>query len=188
MPADDSKVTIHMVASLDFFIAKKEDDGFAWLESSDTYEKGVTDDNSEESLRAIDCWVIGSRTYETALELGWPYGEVPTFVLTRRDLSSDRENVRFYSGDLTTLVDGKLKPGFKNIWVVGGAQVARDLINLDLVNDIRITIAPVLLGDGVPFVDHIEKEQALHLKDVVGRKNGFVELCYEIRRQMEHAD
>ena len=70
MTADDSKVTIHMVSSLDFFIAKKEDASFAWLESSDTYEKGVTGEDPDEFLKTIDCWVIGSRSYETALELG----------------------------------------------------------------------------------------------------------------------
>ena len=183
MTTDDSKITIHMVSSLDFFIAKKEDPSFSWLESSDTYEKGVPGEDPEEFLKTIDCWVMGSRTYETALELGWPYGDIPTFVLTHRGLSSHRESVRFYSGDLKMLVDDQLKPSYKNIWVVGGAMVARDFIHLNLADDIRITIAPILLGDGVLFVDHIGKEQALHLKDVVANKNGFVELWYEIRKE-----
>lgn len=182
MSADESKVTIHMVASLDFFIARKEDDDFAWLESSDNYEKGVVDEDPEAALKTIDCWVIGSRTYEAALELGWPYGDIRTFVLTHRDFSTERENVRFYSGDLKTFFKGKLKPRYKNIWVVGGNQVAKECIDLQLVDNLRITIAPVLLGEGVPFVDHIKEEQALHLKDVVARKNGFVELWYEIDR------
>ena len=173
-----------MVASLDFFIAKNGDESFSWLETSDTYEMGAADEDAEEFLKTVDCWVMGSRTYETALKLGWPYGDIPTFVLTHRDLPSDRENVRFCSGDLETIVDKQLKPSHRNIWVVGGAHVARDFIKLNLADDIRITIAPILLGDGVQFVDHIGKEQALHLKDVVGRKNGFVELWYEIRGDM----
>lgn len=72
-----SKVTIHMVASLDGFIAKK-DGSVSWLESSDTYEKGVVGEDAEEFLKTIDCYVLGSRTYEHALKLspafGWPYG------------------------------------------------------------------------------------------------------------------
>ena len=173
-----------MVSSLDGFIAKK-DNSVSWLESSDSYEKGVTltEEDVAEFNKTIDCYIMGSRTYEHALVLGWPYGEVPVTVLTHRDLSSNRESVRFHSGALKTLVDDQLKPSYKNIWVVGGAQVASDFINLNLADDIRITIAPILLGDGVPFVDHIGKEQALHLKDVVPNKSGFVELWYEIRKE-----
>lgn len=172
-----SKVTVHMVSSLDFFIAK-EDGTVSWLESSDVYEKGVTGEDAAES---IDCFVMGSGTYETALTLGWPYGDVPTIVLTHRDLSSDRDSVSFYSGDLKTLVDDQLKPNYENIWLVGGAMVAKDFIRLNLVDDIRIAIMPVMLGDGTPFVDHLGEERLLHLKDVTAYKDGLVELWYEIR-------
>jgi len=180
MTSEATKITIHMVCSLDFFIAKKGDDNFSWLETSDTYEKGAEDEDAEAFLKTIDCWVMGSRTYETALELGWPYGDIPTFVLTHRDLPSDRDTVRFCSGDLKKFVDEELSPEYRNIWVVGGAEVARDFIRSNLADDIRITIAPILLGDGVLFVDHVGTERALHLKDVVAKKNGFVELWYEM--------
>lgn len=68
MTADTPKVTVHMVSSLDGFIAKK-DGSVSWLESSDTYEKGVTGESAEEFIKTIDCFVMGSRTYEHALEL-----------------------------------------------------------------------------------------------------------------------
>ena len=181
---DTSKVTIHMVSSLDFFIAKK-DGSVLWLESSDTYEKGVTltDEDAEEFIKTIDCFVMGSRTYEHALILGWPYGDVPTIVLTHRDLPAERESVEFYSGDLNKLVNDRLKPSYKNIWLVGGAMLAKDFIRLNLADDIIISIMPIILGDGLPFVDHIGHEQALHLKDVTAYKNGLVELWYEIRKE-----
>ncbi len=179
---DTSRVTIHMVSSLDFFIAKK-DGSVSWLETTDTYEKGVTDEDAEEFIKTIDCFVMGSRTYETALVLGWPYGDVPTVVLTHRDLTAARESVEFYSGDLNKFVNDRLKPSYKNIWLVGGAMLAKDFIRLNLANDIRITIMPIILGDGLPFVDHIGHEQALHLKDVTAYKNGLVELWYEIRKE-----
>ncbi|MCI0446334.1 dihydrofolate reductase, partial [bacterium] len=100
MTTDAPKVTVHMVSSLDGFIAKK-DGSISWLETSDTYEKGVIEENAEEFMKTIDCFVMGSVTYEHALELskkfGWPYGDVPTFVLTSRDLPSDRKSIEFYS-------------------------------------------------------------------------------------------
>ena len=182
MTTDPSKVTIHMVASLDFFIAKK-DGSISWLETSDSYEKGVVEENAEEFIKTIGCFVMGSKTYEHALVLGWPYGDVPTFVLTHRDLTTDRGTVEFYSGDLNKLVNDRLKPNYKNIWVVGGARLATDFIRLKLADDIRLVIVPVVLGDGTRFFDHLGQEQALHLKNVSAYKNGLVELWYEIKKE-----
>ena len=99
-----------MVASLDGVIAKK-DNSVSWLNGSgDVYEKGVADDSAEEVVKAIDCFVLGSRTYEHALQLGWPYGDTPTIVITNRELPSTRKSVEFYSGDLKRLVDEILAP------------------------------------------------------------------------------
>ncbi|HET9216217.1 MAG TPA: dihydrofolate reductase family protein [Terriglobia bacterium] len=184
MASNASRVTIHMVASVDFFIASK-DNSVAWIETADSYEKGVTGEDVEEFVKTIDCYVMGSRTYEHALILGWPYGDTPTIVLTHRELRSDRKSVEFYSGELHKLVNERLKPAYKNIWVVGGAAVAKDFIRLKLADDVRITIIPILLGDGTLFVDHVGDEHPLHLKDVTAYKNGLVELWYEIRKTAE---
>lgn len=179
-----SKVTIHMVSSLDGFIAKK-DGSVSWLQTSDNYDKGVTltDDDVEEFNKTIDCFVMGSRTYEHALTLGWPYGDTPTIVLTHRELPVERKNVEFYSGDLNKLVGDRLAPNFKNVWLVGGAMLAKDFLRLKLVDDIRLTIVPIILGDGTLFFDYIGQEQALHLKGVTAYTNGLVELWYEIRKE-----
>ena len=76
-----STVTLHVVSSLDGFIAKK-DNSISWMDSpGEVYEKGVTADGAE-VLQSIDCYVLGSRTYEHALQLGWPYGDTPTVVTT----------------------------------------------------------------------------------------------------------
>src|SRR5918912_4146566 len=99
-----SRVTIHMAASLDGFIARR-DGSVDWLETSDNFEGGdtMTPESIAEFLRTIDCYVMGSRTYETALNfeargLGWAYGDTPTVVLTRRTLPATRTTVEFYSG------------------------------------------------------------------------------------------
>ncbi|MDB5132405.1 MAG: deaminase [Mucilaginibacter sp.] len=176
-----------MVSSLDGYIAKK-DNSISWFETSDNYEKGVdvTEQDAEEFLKTIDCYVMGSRTYEHALELsksyGWVYGDVPTIVLTHRKMPVDRQNIETYSGDLEKLVNERLKPNYKNVWLVGGAKLAKDFIHLNLADEIRQSILPVILGDGIPFFDQIGQERALHLKGVTAYKSGMVELCYEIRK------
>jgi len=174
-----------MVSSLDGMIARK-DNSVSWFETSDHYEKGVTGQNPEEFLKSIDCYVMGSRTYEHALELsksyGWAYGDVPTIVASHRQLPIVRQNIETYSGDLSKLVNERLKPNYKNVWVVGGARLANDFIRLKLADEIRLSVLPVTLGDGIRFFEYLEQEQALHLKDVTAYKNGMVELCYEIRK------
>ena len=182
-----------MVSSLDGFIAKK-DGSVSWLESSDSYSKGITmaDEEIGEFIKTIDCYVMGFRTYEHALELsqkfGWAYGDKPTFVLTHRELRSERESIEFHSGDLSEFVNDRLKPNYKNIWLVGGAMLTKEFIRLKLADDIILSIIPVIIGDGLPFFDYIREEQALHLKDVTAYKNGMVELWYELKRSGKYAN
>lgn len=182
-----------MLSSLDGFIAKK-DNSVSWFETTDDYENGVivSDQAAAEFLKTIDCYVMGSHTYEHALELsksyGWPYGDIPTIVVTHRKLPVERKNIEFYSGDLNKLVDERLKPIYKNVWVVGGALLARNFIRLQLADEIRQSIIPIILGDGLSFFDKIGQEQTLHLKNVTAYKSGMVELCYEIKKHAPSTD
>jgi len=169
-----------MVSSLDGFIAKK-DNTVSWLESAGSvYEAGVSisEEEAAEFVKAIDCYVMGSRTYQHALELGWPYGETPVIVVTGRKLPLAGKSVEFYSGDLKTLIEEKLAPRYRNIWLVGGAMLCRRFLQLGLVDEIRLTIAPVLLGDGLRLFGDSLTEQTWDLKNVAAYKNGFVELTY----------
>ena len=172
-----------MVSSLDGFIAKK-DNSVSWLKSTDHYDKGITlsEQDVEEFIKNIDCYVMGSRTYEHALELGWPYGDLPVFLITQRELPAKSAHVEFYSGDLKKLVNDHLKPNYQNIWMVGGAMLTKEFLRLKLADDIIISIMPIILGDGLLFFDYIGQEQKLHLKEVTAYKNGMVELWYEINK------
>lgn len=182
MPSETKRpvVTLHMVSSLDGFIARR-DNSVSWLEDGGgVYEAGVSISPEEVAafVRSIDCYVMGSRTYEHALELGWPYGGTSCVVLTRRPLQSARATVEFHSGDLTELVEEKLAQRFRNVWLVGGSMLSQAFLELGLVDEIRFTVAPVLLGDGIRFFGELEKEQRWALKNVTAYKNGYVELHY----------
>jgi len=180
-----STITIHMVCSLDGFIANK-DNTVSWFETTDKYEQGADEPDVSDFLKTIDCYVMGSRTYQHAEELsksyGWPYGDIPTTVLSHRTLDAERKNISVYSGDLNTLVNEHLGPRYKNIWVVGGSIVVNEFIRLGLVDEIRVSIIPIILGGGTPFFISHGQEQPLHLKEVTGYKNGLVNLRYQIRK------
>ena len=178
-----------MAASLDGFIARK-DGSVDWLETSDEFADGATMDPAfiAAFLETIDCYVMGSRTYETALNFeakgfGWSYGTKPTFVLTRRELPRIRETVEFYSGDLASLVNDRLRPRFRSIWFVGGGVVSGECLRLGLADEVRYSILPILIGDGIPFFDKLDRDIALHLAEVKAYESGTVALRYQVRGQ-----
>jgi len=171
-----------MVSSLDGFIAKK-DNSVSWLDSpGSVYEAGVSISVEEIAsfVKTIDCYVLGSHTYEHAIELGWPYGDTPVVVVTSREWREARKSIEFYSGDLQSLVEVKLAPRYRNIWLVGGAMLCNRFLDLGLVDEIRLTIAPVLLGEGLRLFGDSLHEKRWILKNAVAYKNGFVELSYSV--------
>ena len=123
---------------------------------------------------------MGSRTYEHALALGWPYGEKPVYVLTKRQFESERSNVSFHSGDVGTFVRMDLQSQYNNIWMAGGPSLTKTFIQKGLADEIVVSFMPVLLGDGLLFFDFVRTEQKLHLKDVQTYRDGLVELTYKI--------
>jgi dihydrofolate reductase len=188
MPTADSRVTIHMAASLDGYIARK-DGGVDWLETRDTFEHGEVLDPEfiEQFLKSIDCYLMGSRTYETALGfeakgLGWAYGDKPVYVLTTRTLPKTRDTVAFLSGELGELINEQLRPRHQNIWIAGGGALAGEVLRLGLADEIAYTIAPVLIGDGIPFFQNVGKDIALHLLEVKAYKSGMVALRHQVCR------
>jgi dihydrofolate reductase len=188
MANTDSQVSIHMVASLDGFIARK-DGRVDWLEVSDEFADGETMDPEfiDTFLKTIDCYVMGSRTYETALSFeakgfGWAYGDKPVFVLTHRELPRNRDTVEFCSGDLTQFVNERLRPAFRSIWFVGGGALSGECLRLGLADEVRYSILPILIGEGIPFFDKLDRDVALHLTEIKAYKSGTVALRYEVRK------
>lgn len=92
-------VTLHMVSSLDGFIARK-DNSISWLDSTGVYEAGVSISEEEAAIfvKGIDCYVLGSRTYEHALELGWPYGDNSDRSGDRQRMAAGQEERRVLCG------------------------------------------------------------------------------------------
>ncbi|MBI1361745.1 MAG: dihydrofolate reductase [Alphaproteobacteria bacterium] len=188
MAGSDSSVTIHMAASLDGFIARANG-ATDWMETSDVHEGGATMDAAfvEDFLKSIDCYVMGSRTYETALGFeakghGWAYGDKPVFVLTTRTLPKARDTIEFVSGDLARLIDERLRLAFRSIWIVGGGLVAGEALRRGLADEVRYSILPVVIGTGVRFFEGLDRDVALHLVEARAYATGMVALRHAVRR------
>ena len=141
------KVTLYIAASLDGYIAGPEDD-LDWLEAGGSLEYGYKD-----FYDSIDTTLMGNSTYKVVLTAAeaFPYPEKTNFVFTRGPLPPDTQHVRFVSGDIVAFV-GTMKDGpGKGIWLVGGGQINTAMVNAGLIDEIILTVFPIILGEGLPL-------------------------------------
>jgi dihydrofolate reductase len=173
------RITLYIATSLDGFVADEEG-GVAWLEE---FEGGSEDEGGgagsyEAFFESVDCLVMGSRTYEQVLGFGeWPYGDRPTYVVTNRDLPCATKRVEFVSGEVETIADD-LTREYDHVWLVGGTALARSFLDVSRVDEIRLSVVPILLGDGIPLFGNGAGEHGLSLLDSTQYRNGIVELHY----------
>ena len=78
-------------------------------------------------------------------------------------------------------MNGRLRPAFRTIWFVGGSAVSAECLRRGPADDVRYSILPILIGDGIPFFEKLDRDVALHLAEVKAHKSGVVELRYEVQ-------
>jgi dihydrofolate reductase len=172
-------------ATLDAYIADTED-GIDWLENFESsYEgegepaKGVYD----EFIDGVGALVMGSSTYEFVLAHKWPYGDRPTWVLTSRELPvAEGADIRFHNGPVADIHPEMVAAaGDRDLWVVGGGPVASDLVDAGLLDELHLTVVPIVLGSGKPlFSRPIERPMTLHRARPFA--SGMVEVGLSLRR------
>ena len=128
-------------------------------------------------------YVVGANTFR---EMGGASGggEVPTYVVTHDAGLASGRNVHTFAGDLTQLIDtvrADIDPG-KDICVFGGGQVLTQLLDLGLIDEIGLSIIPVVLGSGVPFFGAMGSSTKLELIDCRPFPSGIVALNYRVAR------
>jgi len=165
-----------MATSLDGYIQSKDKD-LSWL--NDAMAKGE-DYGFEETMTRTGAYIIGANTYRDMAGMGGGGDTTPTYVLTHDKFLKTNKSTRLYSGDLTELV-GKIKLEIdqnKDISVFGGGEVVSQFIELGLLDELTISIIPVLLGDGVPFFNKLKEQKKLKLTECKHFKSGIVIITY----------
>ena len=174
----DGRLTLYITTSVDGYIATP-DGGVEWLEDFQTDGDSDVSRSYEAFYETVDCLVVGATTYEQILGFGdWPYDDRPTYVVTSRDLPPATDAVELVEGDLADLA-ADLTRRYDHVWLVGGAQLAQTFLALDEVDRLRLTLAPVLLGDGVRLFDGGEATPLKH-RETTTYENGLVELTYDV--------
>lgn len=173
----DRKVILYLAESLDGFIAE-QDGSTTWLSKLNS---SAADSAYQDFYNRIDTVLMGRKTYQRAVQLAgsYPYRDKDSYVFSTTLHDTD---------DPTTVVAGnvqefvrqlKAKKG-KDIWLVGGADIFTDLLQADLIDEVIITIAPVLLGDGISLVASNLTDVPLHLLDTT-QCDQFVQLTYQVK-------
>ena len=193
-----SKAQYYCAASLDGYIAEA-DDSLAWLLD---YEGSFEGDRVEPGPRGeggayvqfyegVGALISGATTYEFVLDhlaedSEWPYGGKPWWVLSSRDLpvpEGEQVDVRIVNAKVADLYDEMITAaGERNLWIVGGGNVASQFADEGLLDEVLVTVVPVVLGAGKPLFDRRLPGGAMQLMGTRAFDTGMVELRYEIRR------
>jgi dihydrofolate reductase len=177
--ADRSKArpqcSVYIAVSLDGFIARP-DGGLDWLAP---FEQSGEDYGYKAFFDSVDALVIGRKTYDVVLGFEkWPYENKRCVVVTHAPPEAQHGET-FFAGPLDALIGRMGKDGVRRIYVDGGALI-RSFFAADLVDDVTLSVIPVLLGAGIPLFGGVERRTKL----VSSRSfpSGLVQLCYTIER------
>lgn len=175
------RIVLYIAMSLDGYLAAPAG-GVDWLAGQDPAWEG--DGGYSDFVQMVDTVILGRRTYDqitTQLSPGaWPYEGLSAWVLTHRSAPEAEGDIQFTDLSLDRLA-ARLQalPG-RDIWLCGGADLVRQALELDLIDELRLTIIPTLLGAGIPLFSGLKGPKLL---DLVSHRaeNGMVECIYRRR-------
>jgi dihydrofolate reductase len=172
------KIKLYIATTLDGFIAR-EDGSLDWLMSLSNPKE--IDHGYEAFFETIDIVVMGRKTYEEVLGFGveWPYGSCKTYVLSSDPEYSDKTP----QTQVLTELNAKQIAMFreksqKNIWVIGGGEVITRFLNLGAIDEMILSVIPIILGKGIPLFPAEPKETSFSLVGAEAFETGVVNLSY----------
>ncbi len=168
--------SVFLAVSVDGYIARP-DGRTDWLSS---VERPGEDYGYRRFFDSVDAMVMGRKTYDAALGFGeWPYGDKRCVVLTHRPPAKPRRGETFYAGHPAALMERLATEGVRRVYVDGGAVVS-EFLRLGLVDDLTLSVIPVVLGEGVALFNPPAPERALALESCESFPSGLVQLRYRV--------
>lgn len=176
------KTSVFIATSLDGFIARK-DGSIDWLESASAAVPPGEDSGYEAFIGSVDVLVMGRYTYEQVLTFGkWPYGDKRVVVLSGKPIEIPADISRTATASSKTpqaLVDQLASEGAKHLYIDGGITIQR-FLRAGLIDELTITVIPVLIGEGKPLFGPLEKDIALTYLSTEAYECGFVQNRYSV--------
>jgi len=183
------KCSVYIATSADGYIATP-DGGIDWLHTAGKADADMSknpDMGFTEFINSVDCMIMGRKCMEVISSFNipaeqWPYRDIKIYALSN-SLTKPPENLRgkveMYSGDINALVNKLSEQGLKHAYIDGGATIT-SFINLQLINEMTITRAPLLLGDGIPLFGKINHKVKLENAKSIAFPNDFIQVKYSV--------
>mgnify|MGYP001218825390 CR=1 FL=1 len=178
------RASAFIATSLDGYIARA-DGSLDWLDDAQGLIPEGEDCGYLEFMASIDGIVMGRHTFERVLTFDpWPYGQTPVYVLSHAPIAIPvvlASAVHSFQGTLESLVALLGAKGFRHLYVDGG-QTIQGLLRSGLLDDLTITVVPVLLGAGRPLFGSLAHDVELTLMRSHAYEFGFVQSTYRVER------
>ena len=165
------KIILYIATSLDGFIARKNG-SVDWLSE---FSNPGEDYGYKEFLDSVGVVVLGNTTYK---EFKAPYEGKKCFVFSRTD-KGKRENITYDNTGVKEFVETLSDD--ENIWLVGGADITKEFLKNNLVDEFIVTMIPSMLGEGIPLFGKDYGEHNLKLLDIKSFDTGVVQLHYQFK-------
>lgn len=174
------KLYLFIAMSLDGYIAKKDDD----ISFLTQVEKPGEDYGYSKFIATVDTVILGRKTYDKVLSMNSepPYGNREIYVMTRTPKPDDG-NVHFYSGKISDLIASLRSKEGMHLYCDGGAEIIHQLLVADLIDEMIISVIPVLLGDGIALFKGGLEEKQLILQSAASYEKGLVQMHYIRERE-----
>jgi dihydrofolate reductase len=172
------KIRLFIASSLDGYIARTSGE-VDWLFTDSDY-------GYSEFFAQIDTVLMGSKTYEQVLTFGeYPYKGKEGFVFSKTMEAKTDYNVKFVRDDWKGFIKALRQSSGRDIWLVGGSQTIHYFMKHGFVDELILSIHPIILGSGIPLiVNDSSLETVLELKDVKTYDSGLLQVSYDLKRKL----
>ena len=173
------KIILYSAVSLDGFIAKNNGE-VDWLKG---YENEGTDYGYSEFYKSIESILMGKHTYEQILsfDIPFPYGNKRNYVFSKTLESASSPNTKIIKERPLDFISELKKVSAKNIWLVGGGQLNGLLLKNRLIDELILSVIPVILGEGIPLFKNVQELIHFNLHKVEAFESGIAQQCYSLK-------
>ncbi|MBE9129411.1 MULTISPECIES: dihydrofolate reductase family protein [unclassified Coleofasciculus] len=170
------KIRLFIASSLDGYIARASGE-VDWLFTDQDY-------GYSEFFAQVDTLLMGNKTYQQVLGFGeYPYTGKQGFVFSKTRSGERDDNVEFVGGDVKEFINTLRQSSGGDIWLVGGAQIVHFFMKHGFVDELILSIHPIILGSGIALiVNDPSLETALELKNVKPYESGLLQVSYNLKR------
>ena len=183
------KCSIYIATSADGYIATP-DGSVDWLHTAGNLHADMSktpDMGFNAFMASVDCMIMGRKCMDAIASFNltpeqWPYGDIKIYVLSHSMKSPPKNllgKVEMYSGDITTLVNQLKDNDYHHAYIDGGTTITA-FLNLQLIEEMIITKAPIILGKGIPLFGEINNNIKLTHAKATAFPNDFIQVKYDV--------